>query len=115
MTETDNTAATDERELEDEIWDALNEVSDPDLPMSIVELGLIYDVDVTDGCVSIEMTFTSMGCPATEMLKVDARTRVTEIDGIRDVEIETVWDPPWTKERITETGRQKLRTAGISI
>lgn len=112
---TDDAPPTDERSLEDAVWDALDEVTDPDLPMSIVELGLIYGVEVTDGRAEIEMTFTSMGCPATEMLKGDAREAVARLDGIDEVDIEVVWDPPWTKERITESGREKLRTAGISV
>lgn len=112
---TDGTPPADDADVEDGIWEALEEVSDPDLPTSVVELGLIYGVEVTDGRAVIEMTFTSMGCPATGMLKGDVRTAAARVDGVEEVEVEVVWDPPWTKERITDSGREKLRTVGISI
>ena len=93
---------------------ALEEVDDPEIPVSVVDLGLIYDVGVEDGRVTIEMTLTSLGCPAEDMLRDDIERRVSRLDGVDDVETRVVWDPPWTADRMSEEARETLKSFGIS-
>jgi metal-sulfur cluster biosynthetic enzyme len=82
------------------IRQALRQVKDPELDLNIIDLGLVYDVEVEDGDVSIEMTLTSPGCPAGPMITNDAHKAVRALDGVKDVNIEIVWEPYWTPERI---------------
>lgn len=99
-----------------EIWQVLGQVNDPEMPISLVDMGLIYGVDVDDGgSVSIDLTFTSMGCPGMEMIFEDITTAVREIPGVSDVEINVVWSPPWTKEQLSPVGRKLLRAFGLSV
>lgn len=79
---------------------ALRQVKDPELDMNIVDLGLVYDVEVVDGLVRINMTLTSPGCPAGPMITNDIYKVVRAIDGVKDVDIDIVWEPYWTPERI---------------
>ena len=85
---------------EDAVWTALRQVKDPELDMNIVELGLVYDVEAVDGDVRVKMTLTSPGCPAGPMITNDAYRVLRALDGVRDVNIEIVWEPYWTPERI---------------
>lgn len=103
---------------EQDVQSALGTVDDPELPVSIVDMGLIYDVDVVEGSstrVEIEMTFTAMGCPAMDFLKHDVREAVLGIEDVDEVDIRTVWDPPWTTERMSKEARDVLRTAGVRV
>lgn len=99
--------------------EALGTVQDPELPVSIVDMGLVYDVDVDAASqgvhVVVEMTFTSMGCPAMGMLKSDVREALGSLDDVRSVRVVTVWDPPWTTDRLTQEARDVLRVAGVSV
>jgi len=79
---------------------ALRQVKDPELDMNIVDLGLVYDVEVEDGLVRINMTLTSPGCPAGPMITNDIYKTVRAIEGVKDVDIDIVWEPYWTPERI---------------
>ena len=97
------------------VREALLRVSDPEYPMSIVDLGLIYGVRVQDGVAHIDMTFTSIGCPAIEMMVEDIHTEVSAVPGIERVEVEVVWGPPWTKDKITERGRRVLVAHGVAV
>lgn len=98
------------------VWDALYAVEDPEMPISIVDLGLIYGVDVdSEGHVVVEMTLTYTGCPAREMLQDDVREAVASTSGVTDVDLQLVWSPPWTVEMVTERGRDDLREFGLSI
>ena len=102
--------------LERAVWDALYSVDDPEMPISIVDLGLIYGLDVSrDGAVIVEMTLTYTGCPAREMLQDDIREAVSAVKGVTDVDLQLVWSPPWSVEMVTEQGRQNLRDFGLSI
>jgi metal-sulfur cluster biosynthetic enzyme len=85
---------------EETVRTALRGVKDPELDMSIVELGLVYDVETTDGDVRVKMTLTSPGCPAGPMITNDAYRVIRALEGVRDVNIEIVWEPYWTPERI---------------
>lgn len=96
------------------LWDALREVMDPEMPLSVVDMGLIVDMAQHDGIVDLKLTFTAMGCPAMEFIMDDIRERLLQEYGVRQVNIEIVWDPVWTKARLTEEGFEILRTWGIS-
>jgi metal-sulfur cluster biosynthetic enzyme len=96
------------------LWDALREVMDPEMPLSVVDMGLIVALAQHDGIVDLKLTFTAMGCPAMEFIMDDIRERLLQEPGVRQVNIEIVWDPVWTKARLTEEGFEILRTWGIS-
>lgn len=95
------------------LWSALDEVLDPELPISIVELGLVYGVDYSDGRASVELTFTATACPCMDFIKDDVRDRIGREGWVDEVAIEEVWDPPWTTARISDEGRSKLRLLGV--
>jgi metal-sulfur cluster biosynthetic enzyme len=101
--------------LRERIWMALAEINDPEMPVNLVDLGLIYGLTVDGGRVCVRLTFTAMGCPATEMLMGDVRERLLAEPGIDDVRLEVVWDPPWTSARLTAEGRDTLRAWGLSV
>lgn len=96
------------------LWDALREVSDPEIPVSVVDMGLIIDLVLRDGVAEVQLTFTAMGCPASEFILDDVRARLLREPGVRDVRIEVVWQPAWTKARLTEDGIDTMRAWGIS-
>jgi metal-sulfur cluster biosynthetic enzyme len=95
---------------------ALYEVADPEFPISLVDLGLIYGVEADEaaGRVTVRLTFTATACPCTDFIEWDVRERLEEEPGVEEVEIEVVWDPPWTTDRITDRGREILGRAGVS-
>lgn len=96
--------------LEARVIDALSQVYDPEIPVNIYELGLIYDIRIEpeEGAVEIEMTLTSPMCPVAESLPGEVEMRVRGVEGVRSVSIDLVWDPPWSPDRISETGRLEL-------
>jgi metal-sulfur cluster biosynthetic enzyme len=96
------------------LWDALREVTDPEIPVSVVDMGLIVDLREYAGIVEVKLTFTAMGCPATEFIMQDIRTRLLREPGVEEVRIQVVWDPVWTKGRLSEDGIEIMRTWGIS-
>lgn len=87
---------------------ALKHVVDPEIGLNVVDLGLIYDVKIEDGHVHVKMTMTTRGCPLHESITRGAEEAIRQLPGVKDVNIEVVWDPPWTPDRISEWGRQKL-------
>ncbi|MCH8235948.1 MAG: DUF59 domain-containing protein [Chloroflexi bacterium] len=99
---------TEQKVTKDAVLEALKEVYDPEIPVNIVDLGLIYDVEVDDGEVAIEMTLTAQGCGMGPYIAQQAEWRIAEIEGVEDVEVELVWDPPWSPELITEDGKRLL-------
>jgi metal-sulfur cluster biosynthetic enzyme len=86
--------------LADAIHESLRQVKDPELGLNIIDLGLVYDVDVDDGDVHVRMTLTSPGCPAGGQIVSDANAAIRSLDGVTNVDIELVWEPFWTPERI---------------
>jgi len=96
----------------DEIHEALREVYDPEIPVNVLDLGLIYDIKVTEGQVYVQMTLTAPGCGMGPYIAQNAEWRIAEIDGVEDVEVDMVFDPPWSQEMITEEGK---KTAGIRL
>lgn len=97
------------------IWTALAEVTDPEIPISIVDMGLIYDVRLDHGHVEVDMTFTAIACPAMDMLISDIREKVCELPDVASVKVNVVWNPPWNKSRLTEQGRDILQSFGVAV
>ncbi len=100
---------------EDAVWEALSRVQDPELPVGIVDLGLVYAVRVLDREVEVELTHTAIGCPAIEMMQEDVEAAALAVPGVERVRVETVWDPPWSKARLTPRGRALLLACGVSL
>jgi metal-sulfur cluster biosynthetic enzyme len=96
------------------LWRALKEVLDPELPISVVDMGLIYDLVVTGDRVAVTMTFTATACPCMSLIQMDIRDRLLAEDGVAEVSIEVVWDPPWTRGMVTEEGKATLRRYGVA-
>jgi FeS assembly SUF system protein len=95
--------------LKPQIVAALSEVFDPEIPVNIYELGLIYDIVVdAAGVVGIRMTLTAPACPAAQVLPADVARKIRQIPGVADVKVDVVWDPPWTRDRMSETARLQL-------
>ncbi|MBB6646363.1 metal-sulfur cluster assembly factor [Halobellus ruber] len=105
----------DADEFERELWATLDTVPDPHIPVSLVEMAMIYDVDADDGDVTVTMTFPCMGCPAYDMIKDDVRAALRTVRGVSGVDIEVTWDPVWSKDMLTDNAREELREAGISL
>ena len=101
--------------LEDRLLDALRDVEDPELPVSIVDLGLVIEINYSSGNVALDLTFTAMGCPAMELLVDDVRQRLLTEPEVESVVVRIVWEPIWTKERLSEDGKAELRAWGISV
>jgi metal-sulfur cluster biosynthetic enzyme len=95
-------------------WRALKEVLDPELPISVVDMGLIYDIQATDDRLDVTMTFTATACPCMELMLMDVRDRLLRENGVERVEIEIVWDPPWTRGMITDQGKATLKKYGVA-
>ena len=92
----------------------LREVLDPEIPISLVDLGLIYGIDYENGVATVRLTYTATACPCMEFIREDVRDRLLSERWIDRVVLEEVWDPPWTVDRITPEGRARLRACGVS-
>lgn len=91
------------------VVEALKTVYDPEIPVDIYELGLVYGIEIApDGKVDIRMTLTSPGCPVAESLPREVELKVASIEGVSGVRIDLVWDPPWTPDRMSEAARLDL-------
>ncbi len=103
--------------VEARIWEALRHVEDPEIPVSVLGMGLIVSVAYVPEArrAELEITFTSMGCPATEFIESDIREALSTDPDIDAVEIEVVWDPVWTKDRIRADARATMRQLGIVV
>jgi len=93
---------------QDSVMEALKDVYDPEIPVNVVDLGLIYTVEVADGDVHVEMTLTAPGCGMGDYISQQAEWRIAEIDDVEDVQVDVVFDPPWTPDMITEDGKRLL-------
>ncbi|MEZ6008661.1 MAG: SUF system Fe-S cluster assembly protein [Planctomycetota bacterium] len=102
-----------EKPLEEQVVDALRSVFDPEIPVNIYDLGLIYDVEVDaeDAHVHVRMTLTSPACPVAGSLPGEVQLRLQELEGIDTAEIELVWDPPWTRDMLSEEAKLQLGLA----
>jgi len=101
--------------VEARLWQALQEVEDPEIPISVVGMGLIVSLAYREDerAVDLELTFTAMGCPAMDFIQDDIRERLLQEPEVGDVRIEVVWDPVWTRSRIREDARTTMRSLGI--
>ena len=89
----------------DEVQEALRDVYDPEIPVNVLDLGLIYDIKITEGQVYVQMTLTAPGCGMGPYIAQNAEWRIAEVDGVSDVEVDMVFDPPWNPDMITEDGK----------
>jgi len=101
--------------VNERLWAALSDVQDPEMPINLVDLGVIYGIDERDGVVEVDLTFTAMGCPASDFILEDVRERLLREDGVREVRVKVVWDPPWTSARMTQAGRDALEAWGLAV
>tara|TARA_Y100000590_G_scaffold177355_1_gene202548 strand:+ start:3668 stop:4018 length:351 start_codon:yes stop_codon:yes gene_type:complete len=92
----------------DEVMEALKDVYDPEIPVNVVDLGLVYDCQVDQGDVQIKMTLTFAGCGMGPYIAQQAEWRVAELEKVEDVEVEMVYEPPWTPDMISEEGKASL-------
>ena len=100
------TAASQVRE--EDVIEVLREVYDPEIPVNIVDLGLVYEINLQPGRVDVKMTLTAMGCPMAADVMTDVRDHVLQLDGVEEAGVELVYEPPWTPERMTEDARWEL-------
>jgi metal-sulfur cluster biosynthetic enzyme len=115
-----STLADDEREGTNvlaRIWTALHEVEDPEIPVSVVGMGLIVAVDYEAArrTARLTITYTAMGCPAMDMIQDDIRARLLREPDLEAVEIEVVWDPVWSRKRLSDSARATMRELGIAV
>jgi metal-sulfur cluster biosynthetic enzyme len=92
---------------EKDIYEALKECYDPEIPVNVVDLGLIYHVSVDDNSIRVEMTMTTPHCPMADFLVEDVKSKLRELDATKSVQVQLVWDPPWSMERIDPALRGK--------
>ena len=101
----------------DRLWAALAEVQDPEIPVSLVDMGLIVSIECesTSRVVRLRITYTAMGCPAMDMIQDDIRARLLQEPDVERVDIEVVWDPVWTQQRLSPTARRTMRDFGLAV
>ena len=98
---------------EDQVRDSLKQCMDPEVPLSIVDMGLIYGIDVTaNNDVNIKMTMTTKGCPLHETMVDDVKRYAKKVTGVNNVDVEIVWDPPWTMDKMSDEAKAKMKTMG---
>jgi len=95
-------------------WNALKEVMDPEFPISVVDMGLIYEIMKNENQLEVVMTYTSTGCACMQWIESDIKERLLKEEGIDEVDIKVVWDPPWTVNNLSEEGKKKLKHWGVS-
>ena len=93
---------------EGDIIEAHRDVYDPEIPVNVYDLGLIYEIKIGEGNVYVQMTLTAPGCGMGPYIAQQAEWRIADVEGVGDVEVEMVFDPPWTPERITDDGKKLL-------
>ncbi len=108
---------TPAQEVEARLWEALREVNDPEIPVSVVGMGLIVSLAYAPAArrAQLEITFTAMGCPAMDFIQDDIREALLRDRDVDAVEIEVVWDPVWTKDRLRGDARATMRSLGIAV
>lgn len=100
----------------EQVLEALKVVKDPEIPVNVVDLGLVYDVEfVEGGQVEITMTLTSVGCPVQDLIRADAEMAVSRLEGVEGVNVEFVWTPPWGPDKMTEDGKRQMRMFGFNV
>ena len=97
----------------DHVRDSLKKCMDPEVPLSIIDMGLIYGIDVSENNdVNIKMTMTTKGCPLHETMVDDVKRYAKKVSGVNNVDVEIVWDPPWTMDKMSEEAKAKMKTMG---
>jgi metal-sulfur cluster biosynthetic enzyme len=92
----------------DDVFAALRECYDPEIPVNVVDLGLVYNLRIDGGAVSVTMTLTAIGCPVAPEVMAEVETRVKEVEHVESCDVTLTFDPPWTPERMTEDARWEL-------
>ena len=92
----------------EQVYEALQECYDPEIPVNIVDLGLVYDVEIDGGKVAVKMTLTAPGCGMGTMIAADAKQRIMTLEGVEDATVDLVWDPPWNPSMMTEEAQLEL-------
>ena len=95
-------------EIKNKIIEEMRKIYDPELPVNIYELGVIYDIQVTGNKAEIKMTLTSPNCPVAESLPEEVKEGAMQVEGINQVDIQLVWDPPWTKDMMSDAAKLEL-------
>ena len=99
--------------MEDQVRDSLKQCMDPEVPLSIIDMGLIYGIDITENNdVNIKMTMTTKGCPLHETMVDDVKRYAKKVSGVNNVDVEIVWDPPWTMDKMSDEAKAKMKTMG---
>lgn len=106
----DSSKTPQQKAIEEKVIEAIKTVYDPEIPVNIYELGLIYDIDVDpdSSAVHVRMTLTAPGCPVAGSLPREVQTRIEAVPGVSQASVELVWDPPWTKDRMSEAAMLEL-------
>ena len=95
-------------DLKEKVITEIKKIYDPEVPVNIYELGLIYKIEIQDKKVLLEMTLTTPNCPVAESLPKMVKDNILKIDGVSDVDLKLVWDPPWTKDKMSEAAKLEL-------
>ena len=95
-------------EIKEKIINEIRKIYDPELPVNIYELGLIYDIQVKGNKAEIKMTLTTPNCPVAESLPKEVKEGAMQVDGIKDVDLQLVWDPPWNKNMMSDAAKLEL-------
>ncbi len=93
---------------EKEVTEVLKTCYDPEIPVNIVDLGLVYETKIDNGNISIKLTLTSPACPLGDVLVQQIKNKLMPLDDVKDVNVEIVWDPPWDKDKMSQTARRQL-------
>lgn len=93
---------------EEQAWEVLRGCYDPEIPVNIVDLGLVYDVKVENDVVQVKMTLTAQGCPAHGVISDNVREQLQLLPGVKEAQVEIVWDPPWDPSRMSEEAKRRL-------
>jgi probable FeS assembly SUF system protein SufT len=108
----ENTEVDNSGSLEERVWTALKSCFDPEIPVNIVDLGLIYDMRLEEGRCMVKMTLTAQGCGMGPAIAADAQQKIEALEGIDQAAVDVVWDPPWSPEMISPEGKKKLGIEG---
>jgi len=92
----------------DDVVAVLKKCYDPEIPINIFDLGLVYDIDIGDERIVVKMTLTAPGCPASAYLSSDVKRKIEALPGVREAEVQIVWDPPWTPEAMSDIAKKQF-------
>ena len=92
----------------DEVMGVLKKCYDPEIPINIVDLGLVYNVDIQEEKVQVKMTLTAPGCPASSYISMDVKRKIEGLPGVKEATVQVVWDPPWTPDAMSEAAKKQF-------